>query len=105
MGTNYYVIHKKTNECVHLGKSSGGWVFFFQTSKYYEPNKKSINRFLKLNQPIIDEYDDNISILDFWELVESKKGLNYFVKSCYITPEDSIHNEEDDLWFYTFEFS
>lgn len=106
MGTNYYAIRKlprsikgkicellendlyneakelfNTNyEEVHLGKSSCGWKFLFNYNhfKYYDLNRESITKFLNDENIIIyDEYHKEISIDDFWKMVESKKyGLD-----------------------------
>lgn len=77
MGTNYYIRLDNNNRDsdVHIGKSSGGWQFIFQTNPtYYHADKNSVNRFLKLHKDsLFDEYGANISIDDFWKLVEEKR--------------------------------
>ena len=67
MGTNFYVRIKDQEE-VHIGKRSGGWKFLFACNpKYYEPTRKSINRFLKLHKnEFYDEYGDLQNIDEFW---------------------------------------
>lgn len=98
MGTNYHAMAIPTQEVkeemikavidenwnlldllipakVHIGKSSGGWVFHFNHNnwKYFSQTRNSINEFLKKCQ-IIDEYDRTIHIDDFWELVKMKEN-------------------------------
>ena len=90
MGTNYYIRIDNNNRDsdVHIGKSSGGWQFIFQTNPtYYHADKNSVNRFLKLHKDnLFDEYGINISIDNFWKLVEEKKeGLT--LREYYRYPE------------------
>jgi len=72
MGTNFYVRIKRKDqeepEKVHIGKRSYGWKFLFACNpKYYEPTRKSINRFLKLHKnEFYDEYGDLQDIDEFW---------------------------------------
>ena len=102
MGTNFYAIKQLPNsikgkicelietdrydeakklfddnyEKIHIGKSSFGWKFIFDYNhfKYYDLNRKSINDFLCRNDvKLYDEYGEQVSIDDFWILVDSKK--------------------------------
>ena len=85
MGTNYYVVKKKPTirEPLHIGKSSAGWKFLFQ-----EVNKcnsfdsdleihtfEQWKDFLKNNSEIVilNEYDEEVSVKDFLDLVEKKQ--------------------------------
>ena len=114
MGTNFYVIKQLPNsikgkicelietdrydeakklfddnyEKIHIGKSSFGWKFIFDYNhfKYYDLNRKSINDFLCRNDvKLYDEYGEQVSIDDFWRLVDSKKdgydNLSYYKDS------------------------
>lgn len=46
---NFFI--KKNNEMIKIGNYSRDWEFLFNTNpNYYEMNRKSINRFLKLNK-------------------------------------------------------
>lgn len=73
---------------IHIGKSSCGWQFLFDHNnwQYYDKTKASINQFiceeiLKGGQ-FVNEYGEEVSLKDFWELVESKKdGLT--LKTSY----------------------
>lgn len=88
MGTNYYAVKTRptTARLTHIGKSSMGWLFLFQTQ--YEPYNdppivwntwNQIKEWLKANTldkkdyVIIDEYDEIISYHDFVKLVEEKQ--------------------------------
>jgi hypothetical protein len=114
MGTNFYAIKQLPNsikgkicelietdqydeakklfddnyEKIHIGKSSFGWKFIFDYNhfKYYDLNRKSINDFLCRNDvKLYDEYGEQVSIDDFWRLVDSKKdgydNISYYKDS------------------------
>ena len=114
MGTNFYAIKQLPNsikgkicelietdqydeakklfddnyEKIHIGKSSFGWKFIFDYNhfKYYDLNRKSINDFLCRNDvKLYDEYGEQVSIDDFWKLVDSKKdgydNISYYKDS------------------------
>lgn len=79
MGTNYYLHFNHCNYCnrsekLHIGKSSIGWVFHFQS--YDDRKLKTVadwKEFLKLNR-IFDEYGSELFFDDFWGLVKSKNN-------------------------------
>jgi len=82
MGTNYYLKFKerKINQPdLHIGKKSYGWQFSFQaheSDEYYDiPNlksKKEYESFLKKHKDeIFNEYNENISFDDFFDIVHS----------------------------------
>lgn len=91
---------KKNDDMIKIGNYSPGWEFLFNTNpNYYEMNRKSINRFLKLNkncfyvkqqsgQKIINKSQPEIASIDFfWECVSesnSKTTLHkyYDYPSC-----------------------
>jgi len=83
MGTNYYI---KENECVHcgryedihLGKSSVGWQFSFQYNggQYYK-NVAEMKEWTK-DKNIVNEYGENVTYKDFWEMVEAKQTDDNF---------------------------
>lgn len=61
---------------IHIGKSSMGWQFLFDPNhlKYYQPNRESVNQFLtQENYSIVDEIGEEMSVEEFWQLVDSKK--------------------------------
>jgi hypothetical protein len=78
MGTNFYTKLKECEHCeryekIHLGKSSGGWQFSFQynNGEYYK-NVEEMKEWLK-DKKIINEYGDEESYDDFWEMVDIKQ--------------------------------
>ena len=89
MGTNYYLVKNKptVREPVHIGKSSAGWMFHFQSQNnqwdYSEPIvwntwnqvKETLKRLTVDSDQfvILDECDDVISFDDFCKLVEDKQ--------------------------------
>ena len=88
MGTNYYAVRNKptTQEPIHIGKSSAGWLFCFQrhNDTWSDPpvvwnTWTQIKTWLKENTVdktdyvIIDEYDEVITLDDFIEMVEEKQ--------------------------------
>lgn len=89
MGCNYYVnIVEKQVMCphcnklvteglkeIHIGKSSVGWKFTFKSNpEYYEGNMESVVNWLKDKQ-IVDEYEKEISLGGFINLVMVKQAL------------------------------
>lgn len=82
MGINFYVRIRRENqehpEEVHIGKASCGWKFLFVNNKdYYEPTRKSINRFLKLHKSeFYDDYGELQDIGGFWDIVDKSSGGN-----------------------------
>lgn len=88
MGTNYYAVKNgpTTEEPFHIGKSSIGWKFHFQTQneKYHEPpvvwnTYEQVYEWLykytvESNRYVImDEYDALVSFDKFIQLVENKQ--------------------------------
>ena len=88
MGTNYYVVRKKPSirEPLHIGKSSAGWRFLFHEVNKYNDFDDDLEihtfeqwkDFLENNNDILilDEYDKEISVKDFLELVKEKQKEN-----------------------------
>lgn len=88
MGTNYY-LHRQTPEdlcqhCgrgrayeeVHIGKSSGGWKFLFNSDEYQITTYKCWQK--ELTKPenkdhIYDEYGRKISPEELFKLIENKQ--------------------------------
>lgn len=86
MGTNYYWIKNPCRECgrsderLHIGKSSSGWEFSFQGLS--EPTIRSYRDWLWTfaSEPgqIIDEYERKVPLEDLLALIRLKKGgLNH----------------------------
>lgn len=92
MGTNYYLVKNSATvrPPLHIGKSSAGWKFIFRKYEdleregYEEEYFNSIENvndwksFLEHkttndNYLIMTEYDDQVSLDDFWNKVEEKQ--------------------------------
>ena len=99
MGSNFYLYTNFCPTCghprkvYHIGKNSWGWVFHFQEIHgFHVPvtNLEDMKTFTK--QGIIkDEYDNEVSYDEFWEMVEETKepiwatqAINYTSKTQYI---------------------
>lgn len=89
MGTNYYAVKNCPSLAgpIHIGKSSAGWLFSFQSQndKWRDPPvvwntyKQVIdwlhkNTVEKTDYVILNEYDEIIPFDDFVELVQSKQN-------------------------------
>ena len=92
MGTNYYLVKNgpTSQEPIHIGKSSIGWLFHFQSQNRtwdsppvvwntYNQVKDTLKRLTVDSDEfvIIDEYDEVISFDDFCELVDRKQEDPY----------------------------
>ena len=108
MGTNFYYFSEKITNSVfeeggmHIGKLSAGWVFNFQA--YENPKLKTVQdykEFLK-SGVIYNEYEEEVSYRDFWELVEDSLKPDPCdsepPKSFDNLPEDSIHPINIEEW-------
>ena len=92
MGTNYYASkepeppcskcgHQVGEEQIHIGKSSGGWVFQFNQHPFIRMEVAlSWYQFIELNElDIYDEYGKEISLDDFRGIVGTRthpRGLH-----------------------------
>ena len=91
MGTNYYAVRKRptTEYPTHIGKSSFGWKFCFQSQNdaWHEPpivwnTYDQVYAWLykytvESDQYVImDEYDEIISFSDFIKMVKKKQKEN-----------------------------
>lgn len=88
MGTNYYVVRRKPSvrEPLHIGKSSAGWRFLFHEVNKYNDFDDNLEihtfeqwkDFLENNNDILilNEYDEEISVKVFLELVKEKQKEN-----------------------------
>ena len=85
MGTNYYVVKKKPTitSPLHIGKSSAGWKFLFHEVNKYNGFDHNLEihtfeqwkYFLENNKDILilNEYDEEVSVKEFLELVKEKQ--------------------------------
>lgn len=81
MGTNYYAVKVKPSldRAIHIGKSSYGWLFLFHDCEYFHtyPQVKTWlheNVTLKKEYVLMDEYDREVDVEDFIELVQQKQN-------------------------------
>ncbi len=91
MGTNYYMRYKsKTCECcnrtdeeVHIGKSSYGWTFSFRgyRERCNNPIIKSVKDWAEILEDedtlIVNEYQETVSKDEFWKMIYSKENEKY----------------------------
>lgn len=88
MGVNYYVVRNRptTEPPIHIGKSSIGWLFLFQSHNEtwktpsvvwntYEQVKEWLKKYTVDNENfvIIDETDEVISFEEFFEMIDNKQ--------------------------------
>ncbi len=80
MGTNYYAYGEECSHCghakgpYHIGKSSMGWKFLFRYDEDFIIGPESA-KWATRNFKIRNEYGDEVSHEEFWELVEAKQNL------------------------------
>ena len=99
MGTNYYAVRNRPSieEPIHIGKSSIGWLFCFQTQNNqwsdipvvwntFEQVKDWLKKYTvdQKDYVIINEYDEIVSYSDFIELVNQKQADEH----CRANPEN-----------------
>lgn len=112
MGTNYYVTKNgpSIHGAYHIGKSSIGWLFCFQTQNdvWNDPpivwnNWPQVKDWLQkytVDDPIyaiMNEYDEIVSFADFIDLVESKQNDEY----CQNNPENFRYSKNIDGYRFT----
>lgn len=99
MGTNYYLINKKTNKRLHLGKSSLGWQFCFQTNDEYKPTMNDMFKYIEQNA-------DNEIWCDYGKITPTKFkkvikdhifGYNFKTYHYHLNLE--LHNYKSDTDF------
>lgn len=119
MGTNFY---HRTNICDHcnrydehhIGKSSGGWTFSFHGEREIDPEMNPLNEMITSfsdwktrlkDSKIFNEYDEEISLTEFLQLVEDKRDeknnqTTYcriehpdYAKNCWLDDEGNSFSE------------
>jgi hypothetical protein len=80
MGTNYYGRLKKPIKRIvkdykefHIGKSSLGWKFCFQTSEYFKDFKEFKEWLDDDNYEIYNEYDEKVDKKEFLQMILNKQ--------------------------------
>ena len=103
MGTNYYAVRTRPTieRPIHIGKSSGGWKFNFQTHND-EVTWNTYNQVIdwltkhtveKEEYVILDEYDEKIDLADFIEMVRIKQKESH--------PDDFTYSRNVDGYRFT----
>lgn len=116
MGTNYYVVRNRPSveEPVHIGKSSAGWLFCFQSQRetwrdipiVWDSYGEVIDWLTKhtVENPeyvIMNEYDEIIPLQDFVDLVQGKQADPF----CRDNPDNFSYARNvngyrfEDEWF------
>ena len=80
---------------MHIGKSSCGWQFLFYLGirKYtcgQSLKKEDIDKWFR-SGIIVDEYGDEISVDDFWVLVDTKKNAMDYDQYYKKNPKDAYY--------------
>ena len=107
MGTNYYAVKNRASvtEPIHIGKSSAGWLFLFQSQNdtWNDPpvvwnTYKQVMDWLKKytldsdSYAIVDEYDEIIPFERFKELVDRKQEDEH----CKSNPDNFEYSRNVD---------
>ena len=109
MGTNYYA---RTNACrlcgiskeeIHIGKSSVGWTFTFHAIDEIRSYKDWLNFLDDEHIKIFNEYDKEISLVNFKKLVESKKQeknnhAKQYHKNSFLDNEGNSMSKGEFSW-------
>lgn len=88
MGTNYYAVPNRPScmEPIHIGKSSYGWLFHFQSQNRWDDPSIVWNTYNQVKEwlykytveektyAIVDEYDQIIPYEEFIELIDAKQN-------------------------------
>ena len=109
MGTNYYAYESYPHNPQHIGKNSWGWVFHFQS--FRDVNNLSKMRDYLKDKAIYDEYNEEFSLKNFWEMVEKTKEPMPNGEPKYILTDgtsndyDKYSYEESGYAWSTIDFS
>ncbi len=97
MSTNYYLRHNVCSCCkrydeAHIGQYSMGYKFLFQYLPDYATSVKEWKNHINLlNNKIVDEYGEEISIPDFWKIVDEAQNdrsrMGLFINRDYVDNE------------------
>ena len=117
MGTNYYAVRTRptVEDPVHIGKSSWGWLFLFQSqdnSYHYPPivwnSYDEVKDWLRKytvdsnDYVIMDEYDNIVQLDELIDIVDEKQNDPYNLENPNNFRE-GVRNVDgyrfDDRWF------
>jgi hypothetical protein len=107
MGTNYYYDINKCPTChrsekLHIGKSSVGWKFNFQSEKGIR-SWDEWKDFIKSNPgKIIDEYDKELTLEELENWIETKQNnpnnknhINYYPEDGFLDKDGYVFSDRD----------
>ena len=113
MGTNYFLVKNGASirEPVHIGKSSAGWLFSFETQNdpwwgdpkiewhTYNQVKDTLKRLTVDSDEyvIMNEYDDIVPYDEFIKMVDDKQNDAF----CYTNPDNFEYAENIDGYRFT----
>lgn len=91
----YYDLLNERKSEIHIGKSSHGWQFLFNLGiRNYTHGqslkKEDIDKWFH-SGIIVDEYGDEISVDDFWQLVDTKKNAMDYDQYYKKNPKDAYY--------------
>lgn len=111
MGSNYFLINKKDDKRIHLGKSSLGWQFCFRENKEYNPTMNDLFKYVEkdINNEIWCDYG-KITLTKFKKIIKdhlfgdniityAAKHPNYYVQ------KDIDFISSDGSWWCKVDFS
>lgn len=78
---------------IHIGKRTKGWKFLWDANgfKYFDPNKESIQNFLKSGTIIDDQYN-TYTYEQFWKEIEDYINNGWDVEEyCKTHPEEQLN--------------
>ncbi len=102
MSTNFYARNNpcetcgRSNEEIHIGKSSCGWTFAFHATDEIRSYKEWLIFLSKKDIKIVDEYNNKWSLQEFIDLVESKRRAeNNHTKACINSVYDNSYLDDE----------
>ena len=103
MGTNYYARVEPCKTCgvpkqeIHIGKSSAGWTFTFHATEDIRSYKDWLKFLSSKEIRIFDEYDREVSLKKFKDLVESKRNEEHNHAKEYSGGGSYVDNEGNSM--------
>lgn len=109
MGTNYFLINKKDNKRIHLGKSSLGWQFCFRENKEYKSTMNDLFKYIEkdINNEIWCDCG-KITLTKFKKIIKDHIfGINFktFETKYTDTYKHTDFISSDGSWWCKIDFS
>lgn len=113
MGSNYFLINKKNDKRIHLGKSSLGWQFCFRQNEEYKPTMNDLFKYIEkdINNEIWCDYG-KITPTKFRKIIKDHmfgynfKTFNIRHNNAYIgLLKDTDFISSDGSWWCKIDFS